>query len=213
MYEISRVVKTLSSLLLPLLRFLLRQVLVASAGCVGFSSLVNADVDLYGDVALGLGIQVIKNQPVVNNEEKNNKGAVSQLLKAAVGIQWTQYFSTQLGIRYWTDDLADNDFSDEEDETKPATFTGMSAAWEIALHWPSSYGPYYRYGRHCWTAVFSGLAQPWSEEGCSAIQSIGLTFPAVSRTEADITGYLEYSQTDLEQVASKSLQVGIRMPL
>lgn len=182
------------------------------------SPLCDAEPEFYGDIALGLSVHVLTDDSDELNE--GTDGAASQLLKGALGIQWTSFFSTQLGVFYWSDDISEVDTTSSEDEAEPVTFQGVSASWEAALRIPLSrtksrfsYGPYYRYGQHCWSAVFSGLAQPWSKEGCSEIQSAGFSFPSARGYEVDAQVYIEFTHTDFEDVSSRSLLAGVRMPI
>ncbi len=168
-----------------------------------------AEPEPYVDLALGLGVHVL---------DETEEGAASQLLKTAVGVQWLPFVSTQIGVWHWSGD-EDAKERDDDDEVHPM-FEGISLSWELALQVPLnnkysslSYGPYYRYGRHCWSAVLSGFVQPWSKEGCSDLQTLGFTFPSGAQTESNAVVYLEFSRTDFDGLSSSSLQVGARLPL
>lgn len=166
-----------------------------------------AEPEPYVDLALGLGVHVL---------EDTDEGAASRLIKTAVGVQWLPFISTQVGLWHWS---SEKDERSEEEEQQP-TFDGVSASWEILLQTPLnnqyssiSYGPYYRFGRHCWSAVMTGLVQPWSKEGCSDLQTLGFTFPSGKETENNAALYIEFSRTDLDGLSSSSLQLGARLAL
>lgn len=159
----------------------------------------------YVDLGLGLSVHVL---------EESEEGAASQLLKTAIGVQWLPYISTQVGLWHWSNEEDKSESTEEE----RASFEGLSASWEITLQTPLSnkssafsYGPYYRFGRHCWSAVFSGLIQPWSKEGCSDIRSVGFVFPSAAKYEADAVLYLEFSHSDFAEVSTRSMQLGAKL--
>lgn len=173
----------------------------------------------YVDLGFGLSVHVLPDA---------DEGATSRLLKTGLGMQWFPFLSTQLGLWHWSGEGGrernDDDSSSKQqassDKQDPPTFEGLSASLEVVLQLPLqsqnsqlSYGPYYKYGRHCWSGVVSGLVQPWSKEGCSDIQSAGFTFPANNKRSAGLVLFLEYSQSTLENLSSRSVQIGAKLPL
>lgn len=159
---------------------------------------------VYADLALGLSVHVLEN---------SDEGAVSELIKTGIGIQLFPYLSTQLGIWSWS---SEDQSKRESDEYDVGYFDGLSASWEVALQWPIankggllSAGPYYRYGRHCWSAVLSGLVQPWSKKGCSGLNTVGFAFPNGENENAGL--YVEFTRTDFDDLSSSSLQLGAKL--
>lgn len=171
-----------------------------------------AEVDLqapvpYVDFALGLSVHVL---------EESDQGAASQLLKTAVGIQWLPMISTQVGVWHWSGNEESNE---EEEENEKANFEGISASWEVVLQMPFeskndvfNYGPYYRLGRHCWSAVLTGLVQVWSKEGCSKIQTLGFVFPSVQYEDENAALYIEFTRSDFDDLSTSSMQLGAKLP-
>lgn len=168
----------------------------------------SAEAVTYVDLALGVGVHVL---------EDSDQGAVSQLLKTGIGVQWTPFLSTQIGIWSWSSEDQSKRQAEEESEAyKVGLFDGLSASWEVALQWPIdngsgllSAGPYVRYGQHCWTAVLAGLIQPWSKKGCSNLKTVGFSFPTAQSDDAGL--YIEFTRTDFEDLMSSSLQLGAKL--
>lgn len=159
----------------------------------------------YVDLALGLSVHVL---------EGSDQGAASQLIKTAVGVQWLPIISTQIGIWHWA-----SEEESEDAEQERVSFEGISASWELTLQAPFEsknevfhYGPYYRFGRHCWSAVLSGLVQIWSEEGCSKIQTLGFVFPSVEYIEKNAAFFIEFTRSDFEALSTSSMQLGAKLP-
>jgi len=173
-----------------------------------------AEIDLqapvpYVDFALGLSVHVL---------DESDQGAASQLLKTAVGIQWLPMISTQVGMWHWSGTEESNEESNEEEKEK-ASFEGISASWEVVLQAPLeskndvfNYGPYYRLGRHCWSAVLTGLVQVWSKEGCSKIQTLGFVFPSVQYEDENAALYIEFTRSDFDDLSTSSMQLGAKLP-
>lgn len=168
----------------------------------------------YVDLGIGLGMHVLPD---------SDEGTSSRVIKAALGVQWLPFISTQFGLWHWSNlNNSAKDGSGTEsstDKMEPVRFEGMSASWELTLQVPISsqktvlsYGPYYRLGRHCWTGVLTGLVQPWSKEGCSDLHSLGFVFPVADRRGGDTVLYLEISHTELDQLSTKSMQIGAKLP-
>ncbi|MEH6448931.1 MAG: hypothetical protein V7765_09690 [Oleispira sp.] len=162
----------------------------------------------YVDLALGVGVHVI---------DDSDQGAASELIKTGVGIQWLPFLSTQVGIWSWSsENQSKRDPNEDSERQNVGLFDGLSVSWEVAVQWPIenansvlSSGPYYRYGRHCWSAVLTGLVQPWSKKGCSELNTLGFTFPTGS--EEDVGLYIEFTQTDFDDLFSSSLQLGAKL--
>lgn len=162
----------------------------------------------YVDLALGLGVHVL---------DDSDQGAASKLIKAGLGVQWLPFLTTQVGIWSWNSaDNAKDDPEDEADENRVGMLDSLSASWEVAVQWPIdngraqlSAGPYYRYGRHCWSAVLTGLLQPWSKKGCSDLNTLGFSFPMVKEKNAGV--YIEFTRTDFDDLSSSSLQLGAKL--
>ena len=159
----------------------------------------------YVDLALGLGVHTL---------DDSDQGAASKLIKAGFGVQWFPFLSTQVGIWSWNSEESSNKRDSEEREV--GLFDGLSSSLEVSLQWPIensgsslSAGPYYRYGRHCWTAVLTGLLQSWSRKGCSDLNSIGFSFPVPK--EQNTAVYIEFTQTDFDDLSSRSLQLGAKL--
>jgi len=175
---------------------------------VSFSMTGMAAPVTYVDLALGLGIHVL---------EDSDQGAASKLIKTSIGVQWFPFISTQIGVWSWASEDQTKRESEEDSETdNVGMFDGISGSWEVALQWPIdndsgalSAGPYIRYGQHCWSAVLVGLVQPWSKRGCSNLNTLGFSFPS---REEDYTGlYIEFTQTDFDDLISSSLQLGAKL--
>jgi hypothetical protein len=162
----------------------------------------------YVDLALGLGVHVL---------EGSDQGAASKLIKAGIGVQWFPFISTQVGGWSWSsEDQAKREAEEDSEAYKVGLFDGISVSWEVALQWPIdnaggalSAGPYVRYGQHCWSAVLAGLAQPWSKEGCSNLNALGFAFPLGEGEDAGL--YIEFTQTDFDDLTSSSLQLGAKL--
>ena len=174
----------------------------------------NEKIVPYVDLGFGIGIHSLPD---------TDEGTSSRILKTSVGVQWLSFLSAQVGLLHWSNyrngGRNNNPESDDKEEGQPLEFDGISVAWELTAQLPIgnkirqlSHGPYYRFGRHCWTAVLSGLSQPWSKEGCSNIQSIGFVFPTSSSMNSELVWFLELSQTDLERLESRSVQISAKLP-
>lgn len=178
----------------------------------------------YVDLAIGMGIHKLDgsdsgigsdSSPDVS--EKEEQGAVSRLIKLGMGVQWFPFLSTQIGIWTWNSNEQSERMSEENSEYhRVGLFDGVSSSMEVALQWPVdnpgtelSAGPYYRYGRHCWSAVLTGLLRPWSKEGCSNLNTIGYTFPIYSEESSGV--YVEYTRTNFDDLSSNSLQIGAKL--
>lgn len=169
---------------------------------------VRAEPVPYTDLALGLGIHTL---------EASDDGAASKLIKAGMGVQWFSFLSTQLGVWSWnTEDQGENKQEKDDEKRNAGSFNGLSGSLEVTLIWPIennegliSAGPYYRYGRHCWSAVLSGLVEPWSKKGCSGLNTLGFSFPSGKEKHAGL--YVELSQTDFDDLFSRSLQLGVKL--
>jgi len=192
---------------------IIRSLATLSALIVLFFSVASANTAFaapvtYVDLALGLGVHVI---------EGSDQGAASELIKAGIGVQWLPFLSTQIGIWSWSsEDQAERDPNEDSERQNVGLFDGLSASWEMAVQWPIdnadsvlSSGPYYRHGRHCWSAVLTGLVQPWSKKGCSALNTVGFSFPTA--TEENAALYIEFTRTDFDDLFSSSLQLGAKL--
>ncbi len=162
----------------------------------------------YVDLALGLGVHVL---------EGSDQGAASRVIKAGIGAQWFPFLSTQVGVWSWnSEDQSKRDPNEDSERRKVGMFDGLSASWEVAVQWPIknsdsllSSGPYYRYGRHCWSAVLTGVVQPWSKNGCSDLSTLGFSFPTATKENAAV--YIEFTQTSFDDLSSNSLQLGAKL--
>jgi hypothetical protein len=162
----------------------------------------------YVDLALGLGVHVL---------EESDEGATSKLIKAGIGVQWFPFLSTQLGVWSWNSKAqSDRASEDDSEQDRMGLFDGLSASWEVALQWPIdnkgsvlSAGPYYRYGQHCWSAVLTGLVEPWSKKGCSKLNTLGFSFPMEKAKNAG--AYIEFTRTGFDDLSSSSLQLGAKL--
>lgn len=174
----------------------------------------NETIVPYVDLGFGIGVHSLPD---------TDEGTSSRILKTSVGVQWLSFLSAQMGLLHWSNyrnsGRNSNPGSDNKEADQPIEFDGISVAWELTVQIPVgnksnqlSHGPYYRFGRHCWTAVLSGLAQPWTKEGCSNIQSIGFVFPTSSSMGSELVWFLELSQTNLERLQSRSVQIGAKLP-
>jgi hypothetical protein len=205
-------------LLILLHRLLCRRLLFGLTICCSLSAFGDTDyqandelfdhaVTPYVDLGLGLSLHVL---------DESDEGAASQLIKTAIGVQWLPFLSTQVGLWHW----ASEEQSSSDDEEERASFDGLSASWEVAVQLPFNtgysqfhYGPYYRFGRHCWSAVFTGLVEPWSKEGCSDLQTLGFLFPAQQSYEEGAILYLEFSRSHFAEVSTNSIQLGAKLAL
>jgi hypothetical protein len=162
----------------------------------------------YVDLTLGLGVHVL---------EESGEGAASKLIKAGMGVQWFPFFSTQLGVWSWNSEAQSDRASEADSEQdKVGLFDGLSASWEVVLQWPIdnkgsllSAGPYYRYGQHCWSAVLTGLVEPWSKKGCSELNTVGFSFPTEKSENEGV--YIEFTRTGFDDLSSSSLQLGAKL--
>lgn len=187
-----------------LLRLSLSIVLVL---LLSLSSMSHSEVIPFGDFSVGLGVQTL---------EDTNEGAVSYLMKGGIGWQLFPFMNVQASLWGWTGDNYQSNGSDEEPTV--VSFDGISASWEATLQIPfenptSDFyaGPYYRYGQQCWSAILTGLTQPWSGKGCNDLHAIGVVFPSADKSRAAF--YLEVSQTDFDDLASNAVQIGVKVPL
>jgi len=195
---------------------------ITSASALGSSAGTYFSPVPYVDLALGVGIHKLDRpgSSSVDSDEKyreEDQGAVSRLIKLGLGVQWFPFLSTRVGIWTWNSDEQSKRMPDEDsDYNRVGLFDGISSSMEIALQWPVdnpgselSAGPYYRHGRHCWSAVLTGLLRPWSKEGCSNLSSIGYSFPLHSEETSAV--YVEFTRTDFDDLSSNSLQFGAKL--
>lgn len=169
-----------------------------------FSTVCSAAPVSYVDLALGLGVHVL---------DDSDQGAASEVIKVGVGIQWLPFVSTQLGIWSWS---SGDQKESETEQDEVGNFDGLSASWELVLQLPMenkgadlTAGPYFRYGRHCWSAVLTGLVKPWSKSGCSDLSTVGFSFPSGVEKNAGL--YIEFTRTAFDDLFSSSLQLGARL--
>lgn len=191
---------------------------IASAGAGEISAGSYFSPVPYVDLALGVGIHKLdRSDSRSENNEEEEQGAVSRLIKLGLGVQWFPFLSTQVGIWTWNSDQQSKRMPEDDAEYhRGGLFDGISSSMEIALQWPVdnpgsklTAGPYYRYGRHCWSAVLTGLLRPWSKEGCSNLNSMGYTFPLHSEETSAV--YVEFTRTDFDDLSSNSLQFGAKL--
>lgn len=166
-----------------------------------------AEVVPFGDFSVGLGVQTL---------DDTGEGTVSFLMKGGVGWQLFPFMSVQTSLWGWTGDTYQSNGADEEPTI--VSFDGISASWEATFQIPfpnpkSAFraGPYYRYGQQCWTAILTGLLQPWSGDGCDDLHAFGIVFPSSDKSRAAF--YLEASQTDFDDLSSNAIQMGVKVPL
>jgi hypothetical protein len=171
------------------------------------SSVSRAEVIPYGDFSVGLGVQTL---------EDTGEGTTSYLMKGGFGLQLFPFMSVQASLWGWTGD--NYQYNAATEESSVVSFDGISASWEATLQIPfpspkSDFraGPYYRYGQQCWSAILTGLLQPWSGQGCNDIHAYGVVFPSADKTRAAF--YLEFSQTDFDDLESNAIQMGVKVPL
>lgn len=190
-----------------------------SQNCHGFNDFLDEELGLarpnnlvsYIDAGVGLSTHHI---------EESEKAALSGLLKVSAGVQWYSFISAQVGLSYWGANNRDNDSDVEGATTQERTrFESISASVEITFQLPLSnqnttfqYGPYYRIGHHCWSATLTGLSDPWQEEGCSALHSVGFLFPLPNYSREFNAFYLEATQSDFGAISTKSIQIGAKVP-
>lgn len=172
-----------------------------------FSSLANSAPVPYVDLALGLGVHAL---------DDSDQGAVSNLIKTGLGVQWLPYLSTHVGVWLWSSKEQQNREAQEAQDYRRGYFDGLSTSWEVSLQWPLenknallAAGPYFRFGRHCWTAMLTGLLQPWSKEGCSGLKTLGFAFPEGVNKNAAL--YVEFTRTDFDDLRSSSVQLGAKL--
>lgn len=166
-----------------------------------------AEVIPFGDFSVGLGVQTL---------EDTGEGTTSFLMKGGLGLQLFPFMSVQASLWGWTGD--DYQYNAATEEASVVSFDGISASWEATFQIPfpspkSDFraGPYYRYGQQCWSAILTGLLQPWSGQGCNDLHAFGVVFPSADKTRAAF--YLELSQTDFDDLASNAIQMGVKVPL
>lgn len=180
-------------------------ILLASLLSLSFVS--RAEVIPFGDISVGLGVQTL---------EDTGEGTTSFLMKGGFGLQLLPFLSVQASLWGWTGD--DYRYDSTTEERTVVSFDGVSASWEATLQIPfpspkSEFraGPYYRYGQQCWSAILTGLMDPWSGRGCNDLHAIGVVFPSADKTRSAF--YLEASQTDFDDLASNAIQMGVKIPL
>jgi hypothetical protein len=169
----------------------------------------HSEVVPFGDLSLGLGVQTLSD---------SDEGAVGYVSKAGVGLQLLPFISVQASLWAWGSNNNQSTESSEDDETDNMSFESLGVSWEATLQLPfpnpkSDFrsGPYYRFGKQCWSAVLSGVLQPWSGRGCNDLHAIGLVFPSTRKTRAAL--YIEALQTNFDNLESDSIQVGVKIPL
>jgi hypothetical protein len=169
---------------------------------------IDSDASIsYVDVGIGLSSHVV---------DETEQGAISGLFKIAAGRQWYSFISAQIGLWYWGNNDNDTDVERSRERTK---FESISVSLEMTVQIPFGhnntafqYGPYYRLGRHCWSAVLLGLVDPWYKEGCSNLHSIGFLFPISNRRYSDASFYLEATHSEFDEVSTNSIQIGSKVP-
>ena len=200
-----------------------------SQACYGFNDFLDDELDsaysgnLVSFIDAGIGLST-------HQVDESERGALGGLLKVSAGVQWYSFISAQVGLWYWGANNSDadrnrkqdsqlNSEQDRELDTERTRFESISASVEITLQLPLSnqnttfqYGPYYRVGQHCWSAVLTGLTNPWQEEGCSAIHSVGFLFPLTNYNKEFNAFYLEATQSNFDAVSTKSIQLGAKVP-
>lgn len=187
-----------------LLRF--RRV-IAFTALLSLSVVARAEIIPFGDVSVGLGVLTL---------EETGEGTVSFLMKGGFGLQLLPFVSVQANLWGWTGD--NYQYNGPEEEPTVVSFDGISASWEATFQIPfpnpkSDFraGPYYRYGQQCWSAILSGLLQPWSGKGCNDLHAFGVVFPSADKTRAAF--YLEASGTKFDDLDSNAIQMGVKIPL
>ena len=171
------------------------------------ASVSHGEVIPFGDFSVGLGLQTL---------DETGEGTMSVLMKGGLGWQLLPILSVQASLWGWTGDTYQTNSSGEDPTI--VSFDGLSVSWEATLQIPfenpkSDFraGPYYRFGQQCWTAMLTGLLQPWSGDGCDNLHAVGVVFPSIDKTRAAF--YLEASQTDFDDLASNAIQMGVKIPL
>ncbi|WP_430459889.1 outer membrane beta-barrel protein [Thalassolituus sp. LLYu03] len=152
----------------------------------------------YAALALGFSLQSI---PAEQTTDGLDDTILTNVMAARTGVEWIPGISTGIGFWLWGDKNVNT-------EAESVQFDGISAGWDVTFRIPFSggVGPYVRVGRHCWSAVTSGLLDPWSEDGCSAMRSAGFNFPV----EHDLVMYAEYSTTRFQDIDADSLLAGVQ---
>lgn len=166
-----------------------------------FASVVShADIPVFAEAAIGLGIQTLHNE--------DDDAAASKVVKVGAGVQLLPVISTSL-VAYSWGVVQDNQREDA------VQFDGISIGWEVVAHIPFSaadipLGPYARTGGHCWAATVTGLAQPWAKNGCSDLFAAGVSFGTNHKRRGQGALYVEFSRTRFEEVTSGSIIAGIK---
>lgn len=158
----------------------------------------------YAGLAAGVSRQEI---PAADNDGVAEK-ILTENLYAQGGVEWLPGISTGLAVYLWGDRNVNN-------RSDVLQFDGISAGWDATLRLPLEVlglnpgsGPYWRYGRHCWAASATGTFDPWSQKGCSAMETWGINFPLPPYPELVI--FLEYSQTGFRDIDSRSVLAGVQ---
>ena len=149
------------------------------------------------------------------------------LAKVGLGVQPTRFVFAELGVWHWyadpQDRPGDDDGSNASEGRRALFFNGVSASWRLGLQLPFNTaankksgrplndGPYLSYGRHCWSAYLEGLLSPWQKQGCSSLSSLGFVFPAAAELRQRI--YVEWTQTQFDEISSGSVMMGARYAL
>jgi hypothetical protein len=170
-------------------------------------SVGHSEIVPFADFSLGLGVQTLSD---------SDEGAVGHVSKAGMGLQLLSFVSVQASLWAWRSNNQSTE-SSEDGETDNMSFESLGVSWEVTLQLPfpnpeSDFrsGPYYRFGKQCWSAVLSGVLQPWSGRGCNDLHAIGVVFPSTHKTRAAF--YIEALQTDFDDLESDSIQVGVKVP-
>ena len=173
----------------------------------GLPAVSHSDVVPFADFSLGLSVQTLAD---------SDEGAVGYVSKAGLGLQLLPFISVQTSLWAWRSNNQSTESS--QDEADEMSFESLGVSWEATLLLPFanpksdfSAGPYYRFGQQCWSAVLSGVLEPWSGRGCNALHGVGIVFPSTHKTRAAF--YIEAVQTDFDSLESDSIQIGVKVPL
>ncbi len=120
-----------------------------------------------------------------------------------------------VGTTFWLwgdSDLLDDEEEEESDSTSERSNpnpelwgSGADVFARVGIPFKASgSGPYFEYGRLCWAARITNLADPWKRNGCTARRGFGIAFfsskDSVSNSESESAFRLAFHRTNFDEV-------------
>jgi len=124
----------------------------------------------------------------------------------SVGHKVLPILSAELAFNLWSVDEEENETNTIEHHLlHDFHFHGISLGANAILHLPNVQGPYFKVGRHCWSASVEDVVNLWDGAGCSNLSGLGVYFGPKG------SGFLiEYNYIRYDVVSSSFLNLGIR---